>query len=124
MTRKKRRMMRMGTPPRMEGTLLSLAAKTRARMEMRCVDSMVEGGIMGRKGGYPVTVGSLFSRMRMTMTTTMTTTMMTTMKTMSLRAAAPALPLQGTPQTLTPTKAHPPPWAGSQGEPLQSSLPN
>lgn len=51
------------------------------------------------------------------MTTTMMMRMTMRMKTMSLRAAAPALPLQGTPQTLTPTETQPPPWADSQGEP-------
>uniref|UniRef100_A0A8C9DID7 Upstream binding transcription factor n=1 Tax=Prolemur simus TaxID=1328070 RepID=A0A8C9DID7_PROSS len=51
-------------------------------------------------------------RMRMTMRMTMR------MKTMSPRAAAPAPPLQGTPQTLTPTEAQP--THGSQGEPSSS----
>lgn len=68
-------------------------------------------------------IPTVFPRTRMTMTTRTTTRMTMRMKTTSLRAAAPAPPLQGTPQTLTPTKAHPPPGQAAK-ETLQSSLSN
>nr|XP_027802910.1 nucleolar transcription factor 1 isoform X3 [Marmota flaviventris] len=91
MKMKKRKMMRMGIPLRMVGTPPDPAVKMRARMGMRRM-------------------------MRMKMMMRMTTRM----KTMSLRAAAPAPPPQGTPQTLTPTEAHPP---GQPGRALELPSP-